>query len=39
MQSKAWGARAGDKPLEPKDIERRTPGAHDVQIEIAYCGV
>jgi alcohol dehydrogenase (NADP+) len=39
MQSKAWGARAGDKPLEPMDIERRTPGAHDVQIEIAFCGV
>lgn len=39
MQSKAWGARAGDKPLEPMDIQRRTPGAHDVQIEIAFCGV
>ena len=39
MQSKAWGAHAGDKPLEPMDIQRRTPGAHDVQIEIAYCGV
>ena len=39
MQSKAWGARAGDKPLEPMDIDRRTPGAHDVQIEIAFCGV
>lgn len=39
MQSKAWGARAGDKPLEAMDIDRRTPGAHDVQIEIAFCGV
>lgn len=39
MHSKAWGAPAGDKPLEPMDIERRTPGAHDVQIEIAFCGV
>ena len=37
--TKAWGARAGDKPLEPMDIARRTPGARDVQIEIAYCGV
>ncbi len=37
--TKAWGAHAGDKPLEAMDIERRTPGARDVQIEIAYCGV
>jgi len=36
---KAFGAQAGDKPLEPMDIERRTPGPKDVQIEIAYCGV
>ncbi|HET9484783.1 MAG TPA: NAD(P)-dependent alcohol dehydrogenase [Xanthomonadales bacterium] len=39
MTTKAWGATAGDKPLEPMQIERRTPGARDVQIEIAYCGV
>ncbi|MGN6520428.1 MAG: NAD(P)-dependent alcohol dehydrogenase [Dokdonella sp.] len=37
--TKAWGAYAGDKPLEPMDIARRAPGARDVQIEIAYCGV
>src|SRR5688572_20513060 len=36
---KAYGAVAGDKPLEPLDIQRRAPGPHDVQIEIAYCGV
>jgi len=35
----AFGAHAADKPLEPITIERRTPGAHDVQIEILYCGV
>lgn len=35
----AYGAHAGDKPLEPMKITRRAPGAHDVQIEIAYCGV
>jgi alcohol dehydrogenase (NADP+) len=35
----AYGTTAGDKPLVPMNIERRTPGAHDVQIEIAYCGV
>jgi len=39
MSTKAYGAHAADKPLEPIDIERRKPGARDVQIEIAYCGV
>ena len=39
MSLKAYGAYAADKPLEPIDIERRKPGARDVQIEIAYCGV
>jgi uncharacterized zinc-type alcohol dehydrogenase-like protein len=39
MKTKAYGAHAGDKPLEPIDIQRREPGNHDVQIEIAYCGV
>ncbi|WP_372169879.1 NAD(P)-dependent alcohol dehydrogenase [Xanthomonas axonopodis] len=35
----AYGAHAGDKPLEPIQIIRRSPGAHDVQIDIAYCGI
>jgi uncharacterized zinc-type alcohol dehydrogenase-like protein len=39
MTIHAYGARAGDLPLEPLNISRRTPGADDVQIEIAYCGV
>jgi uncharacterized zinc-type alcohol dehydrogenase-like protein len=39
MPTKAYGAYAADKPLEPIGIERRTPGARDVEIEIAYCGV
>lgn len=39
MTIKAYGAHAGDKPLEPLDITRRAPGAHDVRIAIAYCGV
>ena len=39
MTTKAYGALAADKPLESMDIERRTPGRHDVQIDIAYCGV
>lgn len=39
MIIKAYGAHAGDLPLEPIDITRRAPGANDVQIDIAYCGV
>ena len=39
MTTKAYGALASDKPLEPLDIQRRQPGPHDVQIDIAYCGV
>jgi uncharacterized zinc-type alcohol dehydrogenase-like protein len=39
MNTKAYGAYAGDQPLEPMQIARRAPGAHDVQIAIAYCGV
>jgi uncharacterized zinc-type alcohol dehydrogenase-like protein len=39
MAIKAYGAYAGDKPLEPIDIERRQPGPHDVQIDIAFCGI
>lgn len=39
MTVKAYGANAADKPLEALDIFRRAPGDHDVQIEIAYCGV
>lgn len=39
MAIKAYGANAGDKPLEPMIIDRRAPGPHDVQIDIAYCGV
>lgn len=39
MKVNAYGAYAGDKPLEPLQIIRREPGAHDVQIDIAYCGI
>ena len=39
MTVKAFGAYAGDKPLEPMDISRRSVGPHDVGIEIAFCGV
>jgi uncharacterized zinc-type alcohol dehydrogenase-like protein len=39
MVTQAYGAFAADKPLEPIAIERRAPGPHDVEIEIAFCGV
>lgn len=36
---KAYGSMAGDQPLKSMDIPRRVPDAHDVQIQIAFCGV
>ena len=39
MNINAYGAHSGDQPLEPLKITRRSPGAHDVQIDIAFCGV
>ena len=39
MLVKAYGAFAADKPLESLEIRRRATGAHDVQIDIAYCGI
>ena len=39
MTINAYGAQASDKPLAPLKISRRAPGAHDVQIDIVYCGV
>lgn len=39
MSIKAYGAHAGDKPLESMNITRRAPGDDDVQIDIAFCGV
>jgi uncharacterized zinc-type alcohol dehydrogenase-like protein len=39
MTVHAYGAHAGDQPLEPMQIARRAPGPHDVRIEIAYCGI
>lgn len=39
MKVKAYGARAGDLPLESMEITRRQLGVHDVQIDIAFCGV
>ncbi len=39
MTTKAYGALKAERPLESMDITRRAPGSHDVQIDIAYCGV
>src|SRR5690554_486004 len=39
MNVEAYGAHAGDQPLVPLKIQRRSPGPHDVQIDIAFCGV
>ena len=39
MTVHAYGAHAGDRPLEPLTIPRRAPGPQDVQIDIAYCGI
>ena len=35
----AYGATASSSPLRPLQINRRDPGASDVEIEILYCGV
>ncbi len=39
MTVKARGAHAADQPVVPMQIQRRAPGANDVQIDIAYCGI
>lgn len=39
MPVKAYGAYAGDKPLQSIDITRRAPGVHDVLSDIKYCEV
>ena len=36
---KAYGTDAADRPLGGLTIPRRLTGAHDVEIEILYCGV
>jgi len=39
MSTKSYGTQSATAPLAPMSIERREPGAKDVQIEILYCGV
>ncbi|RYY86054.1 MAG: NAD(P)-dependent alcohol dehydrogenase [Chitinophagaceae bacterium] len=38
-QTKAYAAFDAATPLRDFTLDRREPGAHDVQIEILYCGV
>jgi uncharacterized zinc-type alcohol dehydrogenase-like protein len=37
--AKAFAALTQTSPLAPFNFQRRDPGAHDVQIQILYCGV
>ena len=37
--AKVYAAASATSPLAPFQIERRATGLHDVQIEIAYCGI
>ncbi len=39
IQSKGYAAQDAATDLAPWNFERREVGAHDVQIEITYCGV
>ncbi|MGA2029822.1 MAG: NAD(P)-dependent alcohol dehydrogenase [Verrucomicrobiota bacterium] len=37
--AKAYSAQTQTAPLAPFTFQRRDPGAHDVQLQILYCGV
>lgn len=39
MPTRAYAAQSATTPLGPTTIERRAPGAKDVQIAIEFCGV
>ena len=39
MQAHAYAAQSATTPLAPFDFDRREPTAHDVVIDILYCGV
>src|SRR3977135_2158498 len=39
LTTPAYAALSATTPLAPFSITRREPGAHDVLIEILYCGV
>ncbi len=37
--TKSYAVQNSTSPLEPWDLQRRTPGDNDVEIDIHYCGV
>ncbi len=39
LKTPAYAAQSAKSPIAPFSIERRKPGAHDVLIDILYCGV
>jgi alcohol dehydrogenase (NADP+) len=39
LPTKAYAAHSAQSPMAPFQFNRRAVGAHDVQIEILYCGV
>ncbi|TCK71583.1 NAD(P)-dependent alcohol dehydrogenase [Acidipila rosea] len=39
IKSHGYAAHSATKPLAPFSFERRSPGEHDVVVEIEYCGV
>ena len=39
IKTLGYAAHSSTSPLQPFSFERREPGAHDVQIEVLYCGV
>lgn len=39
INTKAYAAQSAAATLTPFNFERRNPGAHDVEIEILFCGV
>ncbi|MFN7988910.1 MAG: NAD(P)-dependent alcohol dehydrogenase [Thermoanaerobaculia bacterium] len=38
-EARAFAAPGATSPLAPATIRRRTPGPHDVQIDVLFCGV
>jgi alcohol dehydrogenase (NADP+) len=39
ISTKAYAAQSPTSPLAPCQIQRRGPGAHEVLLDIAYCGI
>ncbi len=39
MKTKGYAALSSDQALVSYEFERKTPGANDVHIDIAYCGI